>query len=375
MLIDSGMAQGYDAVMPMQSWPISSKDIQFLLLTHAHLNHICHIRELVEHGFKGEILCTYPTHELIFPLLKDALSFTAQAHSQKKDVLERIDELTYGFEHDEDFSLKKGIFSFHQAGYSLGSAFIRLDLPENYSIFFSGYLGSKDTLILCAPDVSVPYDLLVFESTYGDRLHGDRSMRIECLGLILARCLTDNGKVFIPAFAQGRTQEHIYEMNQLTFIEKVDVPIYVDSPLGLEITRPYHTLAPYWDREAKSLYTSGEHPMNFKNLHAALNHEHHQDLVRQPGPMIVLAGSGMCIDGRIVDYLRHGIEGPVNEILFVEHQSNGTLGAELLRYGDRPGEYMLGLSPTQAADLKFGIWNGPSCSRRPSKKMASSWPQ
>ena len=341
MLVDCGMAQGDDGVVPMQSWPVAPKDIPFLFLTHAHIDHIGRIPELVEHGFKGEILCTHPTRELLFPLLKDALSFTDRTRAQKDGLLERIDELTYGFEFSEDFTLKKGIhFSFHRAGHILGSSFIRFDLSDNFSLVFSGDLGSKDTPILCDPDVSAPCDLIVLESTYGNRLHGDRSMRVERLELILSRCLADSGKVFIPAFALGRTQELIYELRQLPFIEKLDVPIYVDSPLGLEITRLYHSLATYWDQEAKSLYAAGDHPLNFKNLHAVRDNSHHQDLVSEPGPMIVLAGSGMCTGGRIVDYLRHGIENPVNDILFVGHQSSGTLGADLLRYGAHPGGYV-----------------------------------
>jgi metallo-beta-lactamase family protein len=207
-------------------------------------------------------------------------------------------------------------------------------------VVFSGDLGSKDTPILCDPDISDPCDLLVLESTYGNRFHGDRTHRTERLGEILTRCLADSGKVFIPAFALGRTQELIYEMDRLNIAEKLHVPVYIDSPLGLEITRLYHTLAPFWDQEAKALYAAGNHPLNFDNLHAVRNYEHHLDLVHEPGPMIILAGSGMCTGGRIVDHLKHSLGDPRNDLLFVGHQSGGTLGSDLLRYGTRPGGYV-----------------------------------
>jgi metallo-beta-lactamase family protein len=341
MLIDCGMAQGHDTVTPMQSWSVSPTDIHYLSLTHAHIDHIGRIPELIAHGFKGEILCTHPTKALLLPLLKDALSFTDFDRRQKQNLLERIDELSYSFEFGEDFTLKKGIhFKFQKAGHILGSAFIRFDLSDNYSIVFSGDLGSTNTPILCDPDTSDPCDHLLLESTYGNRLHGDRTHRTERLGHILTRCLADSGKVFIPAFALGRTQEFIYEMDRLNIAENLNVPVYIDSPLGLEITRSYHTLAPFWDHEAKSLYASGDHPLNFKNLHAVRDHAHHLDLVHESGPMIVLAGSGMCSGGRIVDHLRYGLGDSRNDILFVGHQSGGTLGSDLLRYGDRPGGYV-----------------------------------
>jgi metallo-beta-lactamase family protein len=341
ILVDCGMAQGYDSVPPMQSWPISVKDIDFLFVTHAHIDHIGRIPELITHGFKGEILCTHPTKALLVPLLKDALSFTDFTRREKKTLLERIDELSYGFEFNEDFTLKKGIhFKFQRAGHILGSAFIRFDLSDNYTVVFSGDLGSTDTPILCDPDISETCDLLVLESTYGNRLHGDRTHRTERLGKILSDCLADNGKVFIPAFALGRTQELIYEMDRLDIAAKLNVPVYIDSPLGLELTRLYHTLAPFWDKEAKTLYASGDHPLNFENLHAVRNHDHHLDLVHEPGPMIILAGSGMCSGGRILNHLKAGLGDRRNDILFVGHQSGGTLGSDLLRYGDRPGGYV-----------------------------------
>jgi metallo-beta-lactamase family protein len=341
ILIDCGLAQGSDHVPPISSWPITPGQVDFLFLTHAHIDHIGRVPELIRHGFKGEILCTHPTRALLLPLLSDAFSFTDVGRREKERLLERIDECSYGFEFNQDFTLKKGIhFKFGRAGHILGSSFIRFDLLDNYSVVFSGDLGSKDTPILCDPDTSDPCDLLVLESTYGNRFHGDRTHRTERLGEILTRCLADSGKVFIPAFALGRTQELIYEMDRLNIAEKLHVPVYIDSPLGLEITRLYHTLAPFWDLEAKTLYAAGDHPLNFHNLHAVLNYEHHLDLVHESGPMIILAGSGMCTGGRIVDHLKHSLGDPRNDLLFVGHQSGGTLGSDLLRYGTRPGGYV-----------------------------------
>jgi len=341
ILVDCGMAQGHDAVAPMQSWPVSPKDIDFLFLTHAHIDHIGRIPELIHNGFKGEILCTHPTKALLEPLLSDALRFTDMSKKARQHVLHRIDELSYGFEFNEDFTLKKGIhFKLGRAGHILGSCFIRFDLSDHRSIVFSGDLGSKDTPILCDPDVSDPCDLLVLESTYGDRNHGDRTHRTERLGQVLKQSLADHGKVFIPAFALGRTQELIYEMDRLDIAARENVPVYIDSPLGLELTRLYHTQAPFWDKEARELYAGGDHPLNFENLYAVRNYEQHQDIVEAEGPMIVLAGSGMCTGGRILDHLQKGIEDRRNDILFVGYQARGTLGREIQHYAHKPGGYV-----------------------------------
>lgn len=177
------MVTGLSPCLPGRS---SSLEIDFLFLTHAHIDHISRIAELISQWFMGEIICTHPTRSLLLPLLEDALGFTDFGPRGKENTLAKIDELCYGFEFNEDCSLKNGIgFRFGRAGHILGYGFIRFALSPYFSLVFSGDLGCKYTPILCDPDISRPCDLLILESTYGNRLHEDRQMRVDRLGRVL----------------------------------------------------------------------------------------------------------------------------------------------------------------------------------------------
>ena len=216
IMVDCGLAQGNDAVLAMPSWPVAPSEIHYLFLTHAHIDHMGRVPELIERGFSGEIICSHATRALLMPMLRDAMGFSSMGEHEADRMLLKIDELSWGFEYRQTFSLEKGIrFRLGCAGHILGSCFIRFELPDGFSIVFSGDLGAKDTPILCDPDVPEPCDLLIMESTYGDRNHADRGDRIKRLGDILRVVLDDGGKVFIPAFALGRTQELIYEMDRI----------------------------------------------------------------------------------------------------------------------------------------------------------------
>lgn len=173
--------------------------------------------------------------------------------------------------------------------------------------------GAAETPILPDPDVPEPCDPPVMESTYGDRLHDDRSRRVERLGAMLRRALSDGGKVFVPAFSPGRTQEPIYEMDRLFANGHLGpVPVFIDSPLGLEITRVYSRLSEFWGRQAWDLRGAGDHPIHFGHLYAVENHESHGKLLDMAGPAVIVAGGGMCIGGRILDHPRRGLSDPKN---------------------------------------------------------------
>jgi len=343
LLVDCGLAQGGDAVVPMESWPVKPGEIDYLFLIHAHLDHIGRVPELLRAGFSGEILCTHATKALLGPMLEDALGFTDYSRGEKRQLLADLDELSWGFEYGEDFSLKKGLrFRLGRAGHILGSCWVRFEFPDGRAATFSGDLGAAETPILPDPDVPEPCDLLVMESTYGDRLHDDRSRRVERLGAVLRRALSDGGKVFVPAFSLGRTQELIYEMDRLFAGGDLEpVPVFIDSPLGLEITRVYSRMSEFWDREARDLRAAGDHPIHFDHLYAVENHESHGKLLEMAGPAVIVAGSGMCTGGRIIDHLRRGLSDPKNDVIFVGYQAAGTPGRDILRYADRPNGYVV----------------------------------
>ena len=393
IMVDCGLAQGNDSVLRMESWPVKPSEIDYLFLTHAHIDHIGRVPELVLKGFKGEIITSHATKMLLIPMLQDAMGFSSMTERQTAKILKTIDEFSWGFEYRETFSLKKGIkFKLGCAGHILGSCFIRFELPDGFTIVFSGDLGAKDTPILCDPDISESCDLLVLESTYGDRNHEGRGDRIKRLGEILLRAITDGGKVFIPAFSLGRTQELIYEMDRLFSDPQIaqinadyekelaakrhpstifrsygvnksrkieeskeikeikeikaqkaefKIPVFIDSPLGLEITKIYSGLSEYWDKEAKALMAKGDHPIDFEGLYAVERFRDHKRLMEMDGPVIVVAGSGMCTGGRIIEHLKAGIEDARNDIFFVGYQAKGTAGRDILKYSKRPGGYVM----------------------------------
>ena len=353
IMVDCGLAQGSDHLRKIKDWPVKPGEIDYLFLTHAHIDHIGRVPELIQHGFKGEIICSHPTKALLNPMLSDAMRFSGLSRQLVDYLQTKIDDLAWGFEFGQTFDLEKGIaFRMGRAGHILGSSFIRFeDSTCGWSVLFSGDLGAGNAPILPDPEIPEPADLVILESTYGGRLHDDRDQRIKRLGNVLSRALADGGKVFVPAFALGRTQELIYELDHIfsdplypeMFPElqgKARPPVFVDSPLGLKITDIYARLAEYWDEESRDLLRQGDHPIDFEGLFAVSNHQHHLQLRDVKGPAIILAGSGMCTGGRIVNHLLSGIEKEENDILFVGYQAVGTPGRNIQDYAGRSGGYV-----------------------------------
>ncbi|MDZ4383927.1 MAG: MBL fold metallo-hydrolase, partial [Nitrospirota bacterium] len=354
ILVDCGSVQGDDTAVTPEDWPVSVSDINYLFLTHAHIDHIGRVPELVRGGFKGEIITTHGTKALLLPMLEDALSFSAYSEKEAAVYLDTIDDLAWGFEYNETFDLRRGLrFTLGRAGHILGSCFIRFEWENPAgSLIFSGDLGARNTPLLPDPDIPAPCDFLVLESTYGDRCHEDRRERTRRLAEALSRALNDGGKVFIPAFAVGRVEEVVYEMDRIfsdphwqgafpDLSVKRRIPVFLDSPLGIRITEIYSRLSEYWDREAKSLLRRGDHPIDFANLYAVKNYEDHRKVLEMPGPSVIIAGSGMCTGGRIVEHLKSGLEDPCNDLFFVGYQARGTPGRAIMEYSRRSEGYLM----------------------------------
>ncbi len=362
VMVDCGLAQGGDKISPISDWPVSPKEIDYLFLTHSHLDHIGRLPELIGNGFHGEIICTHPTKALLEPMLHDGMSLAGLKRNEIKKINLQIDDLSWGFEYDQEFKLKKGLtFHLGRAGHILGSCFIRFEIThgtEPQIVVFSGDLGNIDSPILTDPDRPPSCDLLIMESTYGNRLHPNRTDRQQKLASILERALCDGGKVFIPAFSLGRTQEILYELDRLFADENwrkalsppanaydrgrtaQSVPVFIDSPLGLKITDIYSSLSSFWDKEARELLLQNDNPIDFDRLYSVNRYRDHQQLLDIPGPAIIIAGSGMCSGGRIVDHLSAGLADGKNDIIFVGYQAHGTLGQSIKKYGKRRNGYV-----------------------------------
>ncbi len=337
ILVDCGLANGDDPELPFDRFPVPVDNINYLFLTHAHIDHIGRVPDLIDAGFRGEIICTHATKALLLPMLHDAMSFSSRTEKEVHRLETLIDELSWGFELHETFGLQQGItFKLSNAGHILGSCFILFCFPilqpnelndsGVYRVIFSGDLGCSDTPILPDPDRPEACDLLVMESTYGNRNHPDRTGRVEALRQLLKKALADKGIVYIPAFSLGRTQELLYELDRIG----PKVPVFIDSPLGLAITKIYSSLEEFWDKEAKDLKANGDHPFDFKGLYAVEKYQDHKRLLEIKGPAIIIAGSGMCTGGRIVDHLKYGLDDPANDIFFVGYQAKGTPGRKMI---------------------------------------------
>jgi metallo-beta-lactamase family protein len=353
IMVDCGLAQGNDASVPIDNWPVSPKEIDYLFLTHAHIDHIGRLPELIQKGFNGEIICSHPTKALLHPMLADAMNFSGLPEQTAASIEKDVDDLSWGFEYGQTFDLKKGItFKLGRAGHILGSCFIRFqDESTGWAVIFSGDLGATDTPILPDPEPPEAADLVILESTYGDRLHGRKEQRVRQLGNVLTRTLADKGKAFIPAFSLGRTQEILYEMDRIFSDPQYQMmfpglqhknrpPVFIDSPLGLEITNIYSGLSDYWDKEAKDLYRKNDSPMDFDGLYAVKDHKDHLKVCEIKGPAVILAGSGMCTGGRIIDHLLKGIENPENDIIFVGYQTSVTPGRTIQECAKKFGGYV-----------------------------------
>lgn len=257
-----------------------------------------------------------------------------------------------------------------RAGHILGSAYVELEIQQpqqktKQRVVFSGDLGAPYAPILSAPKPAYRADLVILESTYGDRNHANRRDRRERLQKMIEHALRDQGTVLIPAFSIGRTQELLYEIEDIIYRNQCqscittsqelinegqtpkhnsvwhDIPIILDSPLASRFTQVYARLQAFWDNEAQQRIRKGRNPLDFKQLITIDTHKDHQRMVQHlvatARPAIVIAGGGMCSGGRIVNYLEAMLNDPRHNVLFVGYQAQGTLGSQIQKYGPRGG--------------------------------------
>lgn len=348
VLIDCGQFQGADS-RPMEI-EFAIAHINALILTHSHIDHIGRIPWLLAKGFTRPIFCTKATAELAPLMLEDGLKLQGLIRKQTERVLKRIRtqivaidyntwfEIPSPKQHHEqkDHGRPNALYArFQPAGHILGSAYIELKLPNNEIVVYSGDLGPKHTPLLPDPKPPERADYLFIESTYGDKKHESVDSRAKRLTEIINRSLQDGGTILIPAFSVGRTQELLFDIEQLIYQHKIDadIPIILDSPMASKVTRSYRHFKQLWGNEAKARLEQHRHPLAFDQCITIEDYKTHQRLVNRLSSTgeaaIVVAASGMCQGGRIMGYLKALLPDKRTDVIFAGYQANGTLGAHL----------------------------------------------
>lgn len=349
LLVDCGIFQGDDARKnPDPEIGFSLSGIECLLLTHVHIDHCGRIPYLLAAGFDKPIYCSPPTAKLLPLVMEDALriGFTRSPNLIRK-FLKHIGKLLRPIPYNQWETIPGGgKIRLQPAGHVLGSTIFEVLLPRGETVVFSGDIGSGSNPLLKQPKSPAQADLLVLESTYGDRIHETSEDRQRTLEQVLRKTLHDKGVTIIPAFSLGRTQALLYEMNHIfervqktdgrTLMKQVDV--IVDSPLASRFTELYKDMQDYWSIEAQYQMRTVDQPLVFENLTTVGDHREHCDTVdyldQHQLPAIVIAGSGMCTGGRVVNYLKRFIGDPKADILFVGYQASGTPGQIISRGSD-----------------------------------------
>ena len=355
ILVDFGMEQGRDTYENVKI-PCAPGEIDYVLLTHAHIDHSGLLPLLYAGGFSGEIHATAATTSLCEIMLRDSAhiqEFEAEWRNRKamrkggepyvplytmKEALGAL-ELFVPHPYDEKFTLVPGIeVRFLDAGHLLGSSSIELWLTENgvsKKILVSGDIGNLNQPLIRDPQPPKDADYVVMESTYGNRLHEKPKGYIPGLVQVLRDTFSRGGSVIIPSFAVGRTQELLYYFKQIKdenlFPEYKDFPIYMDSPLAIEATEVFmRNKESCFDEEALSYVRRGINPIGVSGLIPAVTSDASKAINADKRPKVILSASGMCEAGRIKHHLKHNLWKPENTILFVGYQAEGSLGRRII---------------------------------------------
>jgi len=355
LLLECGVFQGKRADMyeKNQNFPFDPQKIDAVVLSHAHMDHSGNLPNLIKKGYKKSIYATPPTTDLCKIMLRDS------AHLQEMDSFfvnkirakqklppihplytmqdaEAAMDYFVNLEYEKTVTLAKGVdLRFHDAGHILGSAGVMLEIHENgkeYRVGFTGDLGRKDIPILRDPNALRDLDVLIMESTYGNRTHASAADAEEELADAIRSTSRLGGKIIIPSFAVGRTQLLVYMLHKLFDQDRIpDMPIYVDSPLACKATDVFRDHTECFDREANRIFLSdGSDPFGFSRLTYIHDVEESKRLNRLSYPHIIISSSGMAEGGRILHHLRNNIEDHRNLILFVGYAAKETLARKIM---------------------------------------------
>lgn len=358
-LVDCGLQQGSreETRSNHQPFPFQIDSLDFVLLTHAHIDHCGRLPKLYVDGYRGPVYTTKATAELCGIMLPDSghIQETEADWQNRKNqragrsvelplytMQDAIDtcKLFQSVRYDTPFQPAEDIrVTLRDAGHILGSAILEIIVTEDgkpQKIVFSGDLGNKNIPIMRDPTIIEGTDYLVLESTYGDRLHANKENHVERFVSIINDTMARGGNVIIPSFAVGRTQEVIYELNKEEERYKdrrsafMRSAVYIDSPLAVSATRVFRDNMDCFDEEGRRYIEQGDNPLDFPNLHFTSTVEESKALNEGDESKIIISASGMCDAGRIRHHLKHNLWRADSTVIFVGYQAKGTLGRQLV---------------------------------------------
>ena len=356
ILLDCGLYQGHrkEAFEKNRTLPVDPRTINYVILSHAHIDHSGNLPQLVRQGFRGRVFARQSTCELCDIMLRDScflqkrdLDYINKSRRREgkklfeplydESDINALMQLFVPTHMHEPREIARGLtLEFFNAGHILGSALVQLDIRSdhghNHRLLFSGDLGQPNQPIIRHYEYPAGADILLVESTYADRYHpsaDDVELRLESYLKYIDR---HNSKLIIPAFSVGRTQQIIYYLNRLKDRNKVprEVKVFIDSPLSQKATRIYANHREVYNDETRKMIEAGRNPLEFPGMQFVGTPEESMALNDMPGPMIIIAASGMCEGGRILHHLKHGVQDPDNIVLIVGFQAENTLGRRIV---------------------------------------------
>jgi metallo-beta-lactamase family protein len=340
-LVDCGMFQGsaFTEARNFQAFGFDASTIDAVVVTHAHLDHVGRLPKLIKEGFRGKIYATAPTIDLAKLVLIDAWHIMKEEFKREyrpmlydgKDIEETMRHFV-PVDYDHAVALGDLGFRFRDAGHIFGSSFVEWNEKGGARATFSGDLGNKHVPILRETAQLAETDVLIMESTYGNRIHEDESTRASMLKEAIVKTIKQKGVLIIPAFAIERTQQILFEMHHLVrdrLIPAVDV--YLDSPMAIDATKVIKHYPQYYDKEALRMVSAGDDMFDFQGLRLTYNRDDSKTINDSPRPKVIIAGAGMMNGGRILHHLVRYLSDPRSCVLIIGYQSEGTLGRRLYR--------------------------------------------